>query len=122
MFQDPDFVQQYIDRWFELRQTTFSNENLFATIDKHAAELGDAADRDYARWGRSRYGDFDGEINHLKDWLKRRVEWIDDRQDYGEVRIIAIGAVGPDILTVVYTWRGNRRRIIRQLQLRTLYR
>lgn len=79
LFQDPDFVQAYIDRWFELRQTTFSNENLFATIDKHAAEIGEAGDRDYDRWSNSRYRDFAGEIAHLKDWLQDRVEWIDSR-------------------------------------------
>ena len=43
------------------------------------AELGDAADRDYARWASSRYGDFAGEISHLKTWLRQRVEWIDSR-------------------------------------------
>ena len=80
MFQDPDFVQQYIDRWFELRQTTFSNENLFATIDKHASEIGDAAQRDYANWLGARFGGtFEGEIDHLKDWLQTRVEWIDSQ-------------------------------------------
>ena len=79
MFQDPDFVQQYIDRWFELRENEFSNENLLATIDKHASILGDAADRDYRRWSRSRYCDFEGEIDHLKDWLITRAEWIDSR-------------------------------------------
>lgn len=79
MFQDPDFVQQYIDRWFDLRENEFSNENLIATIDKHASILGDAADRDYSRWSRSRYGDFAGEIDHLKDWLITRAEWIDSR-------------------------------------------
>lgn len=79
MFRDRDFVSQYIDRWFELRNDQFSNENLIATIDKHAAELGDAADRDYARWSSSRFGDFAGEIEHLKDWLIDRVEWIDSR-------------------------------------------
>jgi len=39
-------------------------------------------------------------------------EWPDRRRDYGEERIIAIGGVGPDVLTVVYTDRGETRRII----------
>lgn len=38
---------------------------------------------------------------------------IDDaRANYGERRVQAIGKTGPDILFVVYTWRGDVRRII----------
>ncbi|HIE26863.1 TPA: BrnT family toxin [Candidatus Poribacteria bacterium] len=40
------------------------------------------------------------------------LEWIDDRYDYGEERIIALGRSERIILYVVYTWRGNARRII----------
>ena len=36
----------------------------------------------------------------------------DERFDYGERRILAIGRVGTDTLVVVYTWRGELRRII----------
>ena len=41
-----------------------------------------------------------------------RIETIDARTDYGEVRIEAIGQVGPDVLTVIYTRRGSMLRII----------
>ena len=37
---------------------------------------------------------------------------IDDRRDYGEERIIAIGEVDGVVLVVVYTDRGEVRRII----------
>lgn len=37
---------------------------------------------------------------------------VDDRHDYGEVRIRALGVVGARILHCVYTDRGNLRRII----------
>jgi hypothetical protein len=40
------------------------------------------------------------------------IEWIDLRKDYGEERWIAIGEVDGIILTLVYTWRGERCRII----------
>lgn len=40
------------------------------------------------------------------------VEWEDNRRDWGEVRMVAVGVVGEDILTVIYTDRGDRRRII----------
>jgi uncharacterized protein len=41
------------------------------------------------------------------------LEMEDTREDYGEPRIAAIGAgTGGLILFVVYTWRGQNRRII----------
>jgi uncharacterized DUF497 family protein len=36
----------------------------------------------------------------------------DDRKAYGEKRIRAIGKVGEGFITIIYTWRGERRRII----------
>ena len=40
------------------------------------------------------------------------LEQVDDRADYGEERIIAIGQWEDEVLIVIYTWRGSRRRII----------
>src|SRR6478752_7119561 len=40
------------------------------------------------------------------------IEWIDQRKDYGEERWIAVGEIDGIVLTLVYTWRGVRRRII----------
>ncbi|MFP4004506.1 MAG: BrnT family toxin [Alphaproteobacteria bacterium] len=40
------------------------------------------------------------------------IEFEDNRRDYGEERFIAIGRVDDIYLTVVYTWREHRRRII----------
>jgi len=40
------------------------------------------------------------------------VEWIDLREAYGEERIILLGMTGSQVLTVVYTERAERIRII----------
>ena len=45
-------------------------------------------------------------------WNGAVVERIDDRRDYGEIRIIATGEVDGRLMVVVYTWRGTVRRII----------
>jgi uncharacterized protein len=45
-------------------------------------------------------------------WGGPAVEKIDDRREYGETRIIAVGEAGGCIIVVVYTWRGEDRRII----------
>ena len=78
--RDPEFRQDWIDRWQALRRDEFTNENLAAQIDTLAAQVGrDAAARDAARWpeNASRYGDYDGEITQLKNWLTNRAAWID---------------------------------------------
>ena len=40
------------------------------------------------------------------------IEWIDDREDYGEDRMIALGLSGLAVLRVTYTLRGDTIRII----------
>jgi hypothetical protein len=40
------------------------------------------------------------------------VEQIDDREGYGELRLGAFGQVDGVVLAVVYTWRGENRRLI----------
>ena len=40
------------------------------------------------------------------------VEAEDDRSDYGEIRIRALGHVDDEYYLVIYTWRRRNRRII----------
>ena len=40
------------------------------------------------------------------------LERVDNRYDYGETRIVALGEENGIVLFVVYTWRGEVRRII----------
>jgi uncharacterized DUF497 family protein len=35
------------------------------------------------------------------------VERVDDREDYGETRFIALGRVDFEVYRVIYTWRGE---------------
>jgi uncharacterized DUF497 family protein len=48
----------------------------------------------------------------IQIWNGQIVEKIDDRRDYRETRVIATGETEGSILVVVYTWRGQTRRII----------
>jgi hypothetical protein len=50
LFEDPRFWIQYIDRWFELRRSVYSMENLSATIDGMVDEIGEARVRNNQRW------------------------------------------------------------------------
>jgi uncharacterized DUF497 family protein len=40
------------------------------------------------------------------------IETEDQRRDYGEQRYQAFGEISAGVMQVVYTWRGDRRRII----------
>ena len=40
-------------------------------------------------------------------FLNERLERVDDREDYGEVRWIALGLVDIDVYRVVYAWRAK---------------
>ncbi len=40
------------------------------------------------------------------------LEWIDNREDYREERILSIGVTEEEYFVVVSTWRENTRRII----------
>lgn len=77
LFTDPDFWQLWIDRWQSLAQSHFSVTNLHRLIDQLAGELRDAQPRQYRRWGFDpRGGSYQSEVQHMKDWLSNRVDFI----------------------------------------------
>lgn len=45
------------------------------------------------------------------DWA-RAVEFEDDREDYGEVRMVAIGWIDGTLHTMTYTLRGENVRVV----------
>jgi hypothetical protein len=78
LFSDPDFWQRWVDRWQELRESHFSLTNLNRLIDQLCEEVREAQPREYKRWQlEPRGGSFQGEIDHMKDWLSNRVDFID---------------------------------------------
>lgn len=79
LFDDPNFWQQWVDRWQELRETVLSTENMHAVIDSMTAELTESAARNFDRWSSvpPRNGSLQGEIDHLKQWMEDRAAWID---------------------------------------------
>ncbi|HUR56516.1 MAG TPA: CotH kinase family protein [Opitutaceae bacterium] len=92
--KDPEFMQDWVDRWQSLRQGEFSNSSLNAQIDAWANVVDPAAaTRDAARWpdNVSRYGNHAGEIAHMKSWTVQRAEWI-DRQFVAAPTVAAAGA------------------------------
>ena len=87
LFNDPDFKQQWVDRWQELRQTTYSDANVLATLNGLSSQLEEAQARNFARWPEvaPNGGEFaeagltgwEAEVSHLSNWLLARMAWID---------------------------------------------
>ncbi len=107
LFDQRDFQQDYCDRWHELRAGAFSTENIHALIDSLADEIREAQVRNEARWSQvpPEYGGWQGEIDHFKDWLERRGEFMDEEL----VRPPAVTPAGGALADgEMITMKGNR--------------
>ena len=89
LFKDEDFVEQVIDRYWELREAYFSDEYLMSYIDETLEWLGPAVERNNERWALAMVEDMlrpaernvhgHGEaVEQLKSWLLARGEWLDE--------------------------------------------
>lgn len=74
LFTDPDFMQEYIDRWFELRDSAMSNDAMDTIIDGQAGEIG--AVRAIAQ-GVPDGNDWTNRVTTFKTWLGDRAVWLD---------------------------------------------
>jgi hypothetical protein len=86
LFSDIDFTNQLINRWQSLRQTTFTLDNIYNIIDSSAALLQEAQARNYTKfdvlneyiWPNGYIGGtYQNEVQWLKDWFAKRINWID---------------------------------------------
>jgi hypothetical protein len=87
--QDPDYWQMLTERWFELREDLLTTENVDRRIDEMAAYLEESAARNFNKWkilgiltsisppGFRDRTTYQSEIDFLKDWLARRMAWMD---------------------------------------------
>jgi CotH kinase protein/Chitobiase/beta-hexosaminidase C-terminal domain/Lamin Tail Domain len=92
---DPDFCQKIADRWSVLRTNVFSGARILGRVDAIAAELNEAATRDFVKfprlgtyvWPNPQTPPFDmdyvtpttyaGIIAQFKKWLNGRYMWMD---------------------------------------------
>jgi len=75
-----DFKRRYVERWALFRQHAMSEKNMFAVIDAMAEELDEAAGRNFTRWPLfASNGGFHIEIGQLKNWISKRLAWIDSK-------------------------------------------
>lgn len=117
LFADPDFMQLYIDRWWQHRRGAMSNVGIDAIIDGQVttispekALLNGFANTNH--WGTN--------ITALRTWLKGRADWIDRayirppffNQDGGDVpdgfQVTILGTNG----TIYFTTDGTDPRLL----------
>lgn len=92
-FADAEFTKNWVDRFAELRKTVLSDANIDAIIDAHAAELQEAHERNYIRWPEDEGASvgqvlvpgeisiaptWEGQVEHLKNWVKARLQFMED--------------------------------------------
>ena len=91
LFEDPDFLQRYIDRWAELRTNVLATSNVLALVDRIASQVtvGGAFERNAGRWEHGRTDvhiraqagvSHAAEIDDLKRWIRDRLSWIDSQE------------------------------------------
>lgn len=118
LFRDPDFVQAWIDRWYELRADILSNASLNALADQMAAEIGNAAGgRDAARWPDNAPpgADYLSVVTAMKTWLTStasgslgRAPWLDTQIPAPPTTATASGVVAAGT-TVALSGSGSIR-------------
>ena len=74
LFTDPDFSQEYIDRWWQLRAGPLSGTNMETIIDRQMADIGPA--RSLLN-GMPSVQEWATRLTTLKTWLKTRANWMD---------------------------------------------
>jgi len=89
MFEDEEFLQQYVDRWAELRSTVLATTNVLKLVDELYERIKPAAIRTIQRWfpppndkdpNRQPAGRFDLEVTQMKNWIRDRLSWIDSQE------------------------------------------
>lgn len=78
LFKDRYFVDTYIKRYQYLRKNILSEEHLYQLIDEAVEELGNAIQRNNAKWNPTMTEEsYKNEIKQIKDYIAKRANWID---------------------------------------------
>lgn len=108
IFRNRNFAQAYIDRWQALRRGVMSVENMHGIIDRMAEELTESAERNYQKWRLLRnVAAWQSEVRQLKDWVKRRAEWMDSRYTSPPRFHVEPGVVAPDGVVQIRQAQGR---------------
>ena len=128
LFQDRDFVQQYVDRWTSYRAGPFMTSELLASVDAYAAEINESQARNFDEWNilGSRVwpnwyiaDTWIEEIDWMKGWITGRAQWMDSQFESpvsisrrsGVVNSGTQVTMSSDNPTIYYTLNGTDPRL-----------
>ncbi len=110
LFKDEVFAQEWVDRYWEHRQSTFTEANFTAIVDAMADELSEAQPRNESRWGEGFSGPYPeaepglsgwaAEVSHIKGWLDARLDFIDSLTLQPVTLTSVVGATTPFEITL----------------------
>lgn len=108
LFSDPAFVSQLKSVYAGYRNRAVITETkLMQVIDSYAAEIENSQKLNFKRWdimnttvhmNPKTYGSYQEEVNNVKNFVKNRIIWMDNKLDY-----VASSVVAPRISSV-YFW------------------
>jgi hypothetical protein len=115
IWKNAAFRSKFAERWKELRAATLHTDTLLTYIDALADTLNEAQERNFTIWPiLEQYvwpnffigGTWEEEIEYLKEWVRKRVEWIDQNIDY-LVRTKTDEGAGPGEVPSVFRLEQN---------------
>ncbi|MDH5609584.1 MAG: CotH kinase family protein, partial [Cyclobacteriaceae bacterium] len=86
LLKDPWYAAKVNCRWQELRSSTLSQQHIYQMIDNYVQTMGGGVDRNFQQWPiLTQYvwpnnyvgNTYPNEIRYLKDWINRRLQWMD---------------------------------------------
>jgi len=127
MFHDPDFWQNWVDRWQDLRDGgIWSTTNVLAIIDRFANEVRQAQPRNAQRWpsgdsvgtpntGTHSYdgyshtftGTYQGDVDFLKRWWTDRLDFVETNFLKRPLLSIQGGPVAPNTVVTISSADGK---------------
>ncbi|MDB2428947.1 CotH kinase family protein [Akkermansiaceae bacterium] len=87
LFEDPNFMQRYVDRWQELMESNLNDTHISPIIAAMSSEVDEAKDRNFEPQGPWPLADvtrshldfptYQEHVDYLEDWVSDRLAWVE---------------------------------------------
>ena len=107
--EDSAFMKKVTARWVALRKNQFTMEKIYRYVDSLVTHLDESQQRNFEKWPvlntyvwPNAYigGSYANEISYLKDWIKKRLDWMDLTLAGMSLTIAEVNAQQPETFTL----------------------